>query len=133
MVSGEWYSDTTHSPWDGQRMILLYHGIVASFHPAERWCAGQALPLPCFERQLDWLLQHRRIVPLSDYLEGLGRGKRALRNIVALTFDDGLASTFQHVFPLLRERAVPATFFIASAHLKHGSLLWFCYLNALCF
>src|SRR5262249_24406906 len=48
-------------------------------------------------------------------------------------FDDGLSSAFRHVFPLLRERATPATFFISTGHLEHGSLLWFCYLSALCF
>lgn len=114
-------------------MILLYHGVVDDYHPRERWCVGQALPLPEFRWQLDWLVRHREIVPLRDYLDLKSRGERAVRNAVALTFDDGLAGTFAHVYPELVARRVPATIFVSTAHLEPGTLLWCSALNALCF
>jgi len=114
-------------------MILMYHGIVNGFDPAERWCAGQALPLRCFEQQLGWLKSHRQIVALRDYLKMTEHRKLAVRNVVALTFDDGLASTFQNAYSLLQRWSIPATFFIATGHLEPGRLLWFSYINALCF
>jgi peptidoglycan/xylan/chitin deacetylase (PgdA/CDA1 family) len=113
-------------------MILMYHGIADGFTRGERWCVGRALPLRCFEQQLSWLKSHRQIVALRDYLKMTGHGKLAARDVVTMTFDDGLASTFQHAYPLLQKWSIPAAFFIATSHLE-GHLLWFSYLNALCF
>jgi len=114
-------------------MIFVYHNILSDC-PTQRDVSGKTgLPRHRFEQQLRWLLTHRQIVPLSKYLE-LREHERGLRsNLVALTFDDGLRSTFERVYPLLRRWKVPATLFISTAHLQPGRLLWFSYLNALCF
>jgi len=113
-------------------MILLYHGIVEGVYPRDRWCVGQALPLSIFERHIDTLTRYRRIVPLEEYLS-IRKRNRHVRDMVVLTFDDGLATSFERVYPLLRDRSIPATFFISIGHLEHGPLLWFSYVNALCF
>jgi peptidoglycan/xylan/chitin deacetylase (PgdA/CDA1 family) len=113
-------------------MILLYHGIVEGLTPRGRWCVGQALPLSTFERHLASLARFRKIVSLDEYLKVKSRN-RHVRDVVALTFDDGLAASFQRVSSLLRPHCIPATFFISIGHLQHGPLLWFSYVNALCF
>jgi peptidoglycan/xylan/chitin deacetylase (PgdA/CDA1 family) len=112
-------------------VILLYHGIVADEAPPERSCAAQALPLGVFVRHIDWIARRLRIVPLSEYLER--RGRRVASRVAALTFDDGLAETFERVEPFLRSQAIPATFFVSTAHCRPGVLLWFTALDALCF
>ena len=112
-------------------MILLYHGIVGAEDPAERSCAAQALPLPVFARHIGWIARHRRIVPLAEYLESRARGRTA--GIAALTFDDGLAETFERVEPFLRSEGIPATFFVSTAHVLSDDLLWFTALDAICF
>ena len=109
-------------------MILLYHGIVADDAPPERSCAAQALPVGVFARHLAWIARRRAIVPLAEYLAARGR-----RRIAALTFDDGLARTFENAEPLLRAEAIPATFFVATGHVAARALLWFPTLDALCF
>jgi peptidoglycan/xylan/chitin deacetylase (PgdA/CDA1 family) len=109
-------------------VILLYHGVVADDSPPERSCAAQALPASVFERHLDWIRRRRRIVPLAEYLEAGRRGR-----IAALTFDDGLARTFENAEPYLRAEGVPATFFVTTAHVLSRALLWFPALDALCF
>lgn len=114
-------------------MILIYHNIIAQQPSAESSQCERGLSLRCFEQQLQWLLCNRQIVPLSDYLRLRERNEASWRKVVALTFDDGLRSTFARVYPLLQKWAVPATFFISTAHLQPGRLLWFSYLNALCF
>jgi peptidoglycan/xylan/chitin deacetylase (PgdA/CDA1 family) len=114
-------------------MILLYHNIIEDSYPLERWSVSVGLPVRCFKQQLLWLMRRRQIVSLKDYLELTQYASLPARNFVALTFDDGLASTFRRTFPLLRKWAVPATFFISTSHLENGRLLWFSYLNALCF
>lgn len=112
-------------------MILLYHGIVADAAPPERSCAAQALALSVFVRHIAWIARRLPIVPLPEYLERRGRG--APSRVAALTFDDGLAETFDRVEPYLRSEAIPATFFVSTAHCRAGVLLWFTALDALCF
>ncbi|HKB69247.1 MAG TPA: polysaccharide deacetylase family protein [Thermoanaerobaculia bacterium] len=109
-------------------MILLYHGIVADEAPPERSCAAQALPAAAFVRHLEWIRRRRRIVPMAEYLES-----RRRRRIAALTFDDGLARTFENAEPYLRAEGIPATFFVSTAHVETRDLLWFPALDALCF
>lgn len=112
-------------------MIFLYHGIVADLHPRERWCIGQALPLRSVRRHVQWLARRFRVVPISEYLAAQPR-KRG-RQPAAITFDDGAKGTFDNVTPVLRREGLPATLFVSTGHLCGGPLLWFSYLNALCF
>lgn len=112
-------------------MIFLYHGVVGEHAPRALWSIGQALPLWCVTRHFMWLARTFRIVPISDYIAGPAR-KRG-RRLAAITFDDGTKGTFETVSPLLRREGLPATFFLSTGHLCGGPLLWFSYLNALCF
>jgi len=114
-------------------MILLYHNIAEDSYPTDRWYVGKGLPMSCFKQQLLWLIRSRRIVSLKDYLDLTRYGTLPAKDVVTLTFDDGIASTFRRVFPILRLWAVPATFFISTSHLENGRMLWFSYLDALCF
>jgi peptidoglycan/xylan/chitin deacetylase (PgdA/CDA1 family) len=113
-------------------MIFLYHAIADDAAPFERSCVGQALPSRAFRNQVAWLAESFEIVSLSEYLRE-GADGRTNRGRAALTFDDGLASTFRRVFAFLAERSIPATFFVSTGHLDGGPLLWFSFFNALCF
>jgi peptidoglycan/xylan/chitin deacetylase (PgdA/CDA1 family) len=70
------------------------------------------------------------VVSLSEYLAAVCEKHERL---AAITFDDGARETFDAVTPALRRDGVPATFFVSTGHLDGGPLLWFSYLNALCF
>ena len=80
-----------------------------------------------------WLVERRRIVSLSEYIAAMEQGDHNRQKLVALTFDDGFAVTFQCVFPFLVGLNIPATIFVSTGHLASGELLWFTYLKALCF
>jgi peptidoglycan/xylan/chitin deacetylase (PgdA/CDA1 family) len=112
-------------------VIFLYHGVVPDVHPRERWCMGQALPVRGVDRHLTWLARRFRIVPMSEYVAATPQ-KRGQRP-AAITFDDGGRETFDNVWPILRREGLPATLFVSTGHLCGGPLLWFSYLNALCF
>jgi peptidoglycan/xylan/chitin deacetylase (PgdA/CDA1 family) len=114
-------------------VILIYHNIFEDLSPEEGNQMGSGLPLSCFKEQILWLRRHRRIIPLSDYLEITEHGKRAARGVVTITFDDGLAETYENVSPVLRDNGIPATFFISTSHLEKGGPLWFSYVAALCY
>lgn len=82
-----------------------------------------------FERQLDRLTAARQIIAIETYLQFLdGTGTIPARSAL-LTFDDGIIDHAEHVFPVLKRRGIPGTFFVQtdaienrrldSAHMNH--------------
>jgi peptidoglycan/xylan/chitin deacetylase (PgdA/CDA1 family) len=64
-----------------------------------------------FERQIQFLLKHDfAILTISDYLT-----RNKIEKSIAITFDDGYESVFQHAWPILKKYNIPATVFINPA------------------
>lgn len=59
------------------------------------------------------LRESYRFVSLAELDLVLSRGKNA-EDLVALTFDDSYGCLYEHAFPILRELALPATFFVST-------------------
>ena len=68
------------------------------------------------------------MLPLDDALRALGEG-RLDRPTAALSFDDGFQGLHDLVLPMLRERGLPASCFLATAAVGSDALLWFCRLH----
>lgn len=73
-----------------------------------------------FKRQLDILDTHD-VVSLDVALDRLDQGDA--RPSVVLTFDDGFDDVHANAWPLLRERALPFTVYVASGFMG-GSMVW---------
>lgn len=90
--------------------VLCYHAV----DPA--WSAPISVDPALFERHCAWFTRRRRVVAL-DALVGAGGRDRG----VAITFDDGFASVYEHAFPALRRHGLPATVFVVAGTLTaHG-------------
>lgn len=72
------------------------------------------MEVAAFERQLDLLAQHD-VVSLDAALDRLDAGDP--RPSVVLTFDDGFDDVYANAWPLLRERQLPFTIYLATAYL----------------
>ncbi len=112
--------------WQGGHLLstLLFHRVP----PARDPISPSELVLPEFERVLDQLAEHAKVLPLSEALERQRRG-RLPRRAVAITFDDGYAEWLEVVAPALRRRRLPATFFVTTGHLAGGAM-WHERINA---
>jgi peptidoglycan/xylan/chitin deacetylase (PgdA/CDA1 family) len=88
--------------------ILCYHAV----DPA--WSASLSVSPENFHSHLQWLRRRRRIVDLRAALGTVGTRYALPRRAVALTFDDGFRSVYEHVFPILRSTGVPATIFVVA-------------------
>jgi peptidoglycan/xylan/chitin deacetylase (PgdA/CDA1 family) len=100
-------------------IVLTYH----SFGPADEHPYLSRLPVAQFERQIDYLQRHYRIVSLAEGIANLARGG-AERPMVALTVDDGYSDNFTHLFPIIRRTGAPITIFLATDYLDSGRLPW---------
>jgi peptidoglycan/xylan/chitin deacetylase (PgdA/CDA1 family) len=114
-------------------MILLYHAVFPESEIPVFWSAGPAMTTAVFKRQILWLAKYYRLVSLEEYLGGVAKADFLRRPQIAVTFDDGLEITFRSVSGFLVENQIPATIFVTTSHLEQGELLWFSYLNAVCF
>jgi peptidoglycan/xylan/chitin deacetylase (PgdA/CDA1 family) len=112
-------------------VIATYHAVLPEGAAPWRSCIGQALPVESVRRQILWLAARFEIVPASEFVRA-PKSKRGAQR-AAITFDDGSEETFECVAPFLRREGLPATLFLSTGHLCGGLLLWFSYLNALCF
>lgn len=91
--------------------ILGYHLVGAGTRSAID------LPLDVFRRQMDEVARLGSARSLHQALEWARRGAPAERdgapaNRVVLTFDDGYENFYSRVWPILRERRLPATLYV---------------------
>ncbi len=71
-----------------------------------------------FSRQMDWLGANRQVVDLG---EALVRWRQPGSEVfVALTFDDGYRDTYTTAFPILLERGLPFTLYLATESIETG-------------
>lgn len=94
--------------------LLIYHR-VGGGSPDEL-----DLPVPAFARQLEQLEGHD-VVALDTALDRLDSGDT--RPSVVLTFDDGFEDVHAHAWPLLRERGLPFTVYLASGFVSQP-MVW---------
>jgi len=111
--------------WLGRRhpKVLLYHACEPVEGPATYGLASNTPPAR-FAADLDFLRRHYTVVPLSALESG-----RAPRRAAAITFDDGYRSVYEHAFPLLRERGMPATVYLVTDVVGTGGMVWVNELN----
>ena len=101
----------------GRRVLILsYHRVVEDFdREAQRSIPGLLLSLSTFENHLDALERAGfDVVPLSAALEVISGRLEPRRDVAVLTFDDGYRDVYEHAFPVLRRRGLPATVYLAS-------------------
>jgi len=77
-----------------------------------------------FKSDIDFLCRRYRALQLSD-LEGIAqyRDKRPARFFV-LSFDDGMREVYEIIAPILREKGIPALFFLNSSTIDNKQLMW---------
>ncbi len=79
-----------------------------------------------FIRDLEGMAAVFQPVSLTEYLASLSPGGRAegRRRRMVLTFDDGLAQCHTVIAPILREKGIPATFFLNNRFLDEGGMFY---------
>ena len=94
-------------------LVLGYHQVVEDAR------AGASIPAMrvsarTLERQLDCIGRDYLFVSLDEMAERLESGRRADRPLAAVTFDDGYRDVYEHAFPLLRRKGIPAAVFVVT-------------------
>lgn len=88
---------------------VMYHYVRPLEHSRYPRIRGRRLAE--FRSQLDHLMARYRLVGVEDVLAAVRGEHRLPPDAALLTFDDGFADHYAHVFPLLADRGVQGAFF----------------------
>lgn len=104
--------DLLRPPVDGL-VILLYHRV------GGRTPVRVDLATSVFEEQMAALAAGWSVLTLDDAVDRLVAGEDLGGNVV-VTFDDGTADFVDDALPVLDRHGIPATLYVATAHIEDG-------------
>jgi peptidoglycan/xylan/chitin deacetylase (PgdA/CDA1 family) len=98
----------------GEPLVLGYHQVVEDGARAEGCIPAMLVRARTLERQLEAVGRRCRFVSLDELGERLESGAPPDRPLAAVTFDDGYRDVYEHAFPLLRRKGIPAAVFVVT-------------------
>jgi peptidoglycan/xylan/chitin deacetylase (PgdA/CDA1 family) len=98
-------------------LVLIYHRVLARPDPL----LPDEPDAAAFAAQMDLIRQNFRIMALREAIHRLSHGSLP-RRTVCITFDDGYANNHDIALPILTERQIPATVFVAPGFLSGGRM-----------
>lgn len=108
----------------GRFTIFLFHGVVREHRHTVRNYTRKHLDEVTFTGILDDLAAHGMPVSLSEILAIRQRGGALPERAFAVTFDDGFENNASVAAPLLRQWAIPATFYVTTGFVDGGGVSW---------
>jgi peptidoglycan/xylan/chitin deacetylase (PgdA/CDA1 family) len=106
--------------------VLLPFAHIVTDNPASHVKYLYTIPsVAKFKSDLDFLCQQYRPLQIAD-LEQLPRlrdNKASVRNFI-LSIDDGMREVYDIIVPILRDKGLPAIFFLNSATIDNKRLMW---------
>ena len=102
-------------------MVLTYHSL-SGFDVEPEINKFPYRTKSAFEEDIKYLQKHFNVLSLKELLEIHLKGGQFPERSVHITFDDGLAIQYDHIYPILKSRNIPATFFINNAFIDNRDL-----------
>jgi peptidoglycan/xylan/chitin deacetylase (PgdA/CDA1 family) len=98
-----------------EALVLGYHRVVDDFaREASYSFPSMLISRRMLERHLDWIGRRFQVVGLDDLRSRVETRSRTDPPIAAISFDDGYRDVYEHAFPLLIRKGLPATVFVAT-------------------
>lgn len=96
-------------------LVLAYHAVVEDIRPhIGRALLPNLIGTKMLERQVEWVARRFDVVPLDEIGRRLETGEERRRPAAAVTFDDGYVGVYEHAFPLLQRKGIPAAAFVVT-------------------
>lgn len=77
-----------------------------------------------FEQDMDFFARHCEFITLKQLIAHVSHGTALPARACLLTFDDGLREIYEVVAPVLKQRGIPAVFFINTAFLDNKAMFF---------
>jgi peptidoglycan/xylan/chitin deacetylase (PgdA/CDA1 family) len=101
----------------GRRLtVLAYHRVVDHDDSAfDTYCRNVSATPEEFRVQMDYAAEHFHPVTLEQVAAALDGGPRLPRRALLVTFDDGYRDNLVSALPIMAERGIPMTVFLATS------------------
>lgn len=105
--------------------ILMYHRVLPWDHCVSYPLPALVMPVEVFRRQMQWLAQHCRVLPVGEAMAELAMNAPVARPLVSVTFDDGYDDSFSMAAPILNQYQLRGTFFVTTGFVAVGQPQWY--------
>jgi peptidoglycan/xylan/chitin deacetylase (PgdA/CDA1 family) len=107
-------------------VILTYHRILPGQSPLRQTEQPGMIATPeALDMHISLLKRlGAEFVSLDNWLDAQRQNKTLPRLAVAVTFDDGWQDNYEHAFPVLKKRKIPATIFLVSKRINTPWQFW---------
>ncbi|MDD5677960.1 MAG: polysaccharide deacetylase family protein [Kiritimatiellae bacterium] len=102
-------------------MIAVYHVVSDHPHPHYRHIL-ECKSAEDFAKDMDFLLRHYAPLDLKQLIDAVRNGRPMSNRTFHVTFDDGLRDTWINAGPILRQKGIPATFFLNTAFIDNRAM-----------
>ncbi len=102
-------------------IVLTYHSL-AGLDPEPEINKFPYRTKSAFAEDIEFIKNNFNVLSLREFLEINDRGGKFPERSLLITFDDGLAIQYDHMFPVLNAHNIPATFFINNAFIDNRDL-----------
>lgn len=75
-----------------------------------------------FTEDIIFIKNNFNVLSLNEFLEINNKGRKFPERSLLITFDDGLAIQYDHMYPILKSHNIPATFFLNNAFIDNRDL-----------
>ncbi len=96
--------------------VIMYHRITEAAYTS-------GLPPTEFEKQINYLRNHFRVVSIETLLHEL-RTNNLQPYTIAITFDDGHRDFYEYAWPILKKYNLPASLYITTGFVNGDVWLW---------
>ena len=104
-------------------IILVYHHILPKVKSNP---LNTVVSLKTFIWQIEFLAKRYPVVSLSEAISQCRSGFAKSKTQVVLTFDDGYIDNYELVYSVLKQKGLPASFFIVAGCIDNAVPLWDC-------
>ena len=106
-------------------LVVGYHRVVDDGRPRRASIiAPMLVSRRMFERQLDWIGRRFRFVALDEVGSRLESGDPFETPTATITFDDGYRDMYEHAYPVLKRKGIPAAVFVVTDWIGRASALY---------
>lgn len=109
---------------DGRSCIFLFHGVIDGAPTAPRNHNNKHLSRADFRDFLAPAAALGRPVSLAELVRDAGPEEEGAPPRFAVTFDDGFRNNLETALPVLRDLAIPATFYLTGRFVQENRMSW---------
>jgi len=103
--------------------ILMFHSVAEDADAAWIDPRNRIGPMT-FRHHIAFLASHRRVISIDELASALREGRTVPQGSVVITIDDGYRDTLTVAAPILAERGLPATIYLATGYVSREENQW---------